>query len=284
MANTLDQAFITQYNSDLVYRYNEAGFRYRGLTREGTVMGDTVVWQRVSGLAAQAINADFVEHTFQDLDHDNVSAVMVDSVVPTYTKKLDLLKININERQAHARRHLEAMGTKFDTDVRAAILAGADAVGGGGEIGPGSAVALTATHMVNVLTAFNEAKAPDDGGRFVAVSPKTWGRMILLDQFSNADYITGEGLAPFGGRSVTAKMWGGVTWFMDPDIPVVATVAENYAWHRDAVGHGINAQPETTITYENTRSAYAFVTTMAHGVKAVEEAGCFTWSVDEDGA
>jgi hypothetical protein len=273
-ASTIDLAFIEQYNADAHNAYQRDGFKMHRMTRSGTVQAKTIYWQKVGALVAQDKGRGQM-HNFQNMDHSNVSAAMVDKYVPTLIDDLDLLKLNIEERQLHSTNHMFALGNWADEQVRDAMIAGKSAT----TLGGGDAVALTVDHMLAVPEAFNLAKIPDDGGRYCMVTPKTWTKMLKINEFSNADYVGTDELVYKG---LTAKRWAGMFWFMDT-LPTVAgtNVASNLAWHRQCVGHGVNKEFDSKITYENLYSSWVAVSAVSSGAKVIDSTGVFEFAVDE---
>ena len=272
MASTISTAFIEQYNAEAHNAYQRDGFKMHRMTRSGSVTGDVVYWQKVGALTTQGKTRNGV-HNFQDMTHTVVSATMVDRYVPTIIDKLDLLKLNIDEMRLHAVNHMYALGDWADQQIYDVILAGVSETLGGGD-----AVALTVDHMLEVPEKFNDNKVPNDGRRYCMVSPKTWTKMLGINEFSNADYVGTDNLVY---KNLMAKSWAGVLWFMDT-MPTVAgtNVASNIAWHAQCVGHGINKEFETLITYENTMSANVAVSCVSSAAAVIDDTGCFAWAVD----
>lgn len=279
MPSTIDVSFIEQYDSMLHVRYQHQGFLYKGMTREGTVQGKRIYWQRIGELAAQQKPRNG-QLTPTDPTHTRVFADPADWYTATLIDSLDELKQNINEMQAHANLQMMAIGRKFDEIVRAAIAA--DAVS---DLGGGSTVTFTVDHMHAVSETLMLAYAPMGEGAFCAVGPRTWTKMMGIDEFANADYVGQENL-PYAGN-MTAKMWRGVMWFVDPVIgndttywDAATAVETNLIWHKDAVGHGINKAPSSNVAWENLHQAHSIVTCMSTGAKTIEENSTYTWSVD----
>lgn len=273
MVSTIDVSFIEQYNAEAHNAFQRGGFKLRPMTRSGSVMAETVYWQKVGALTTQAKSRNAM-HVFQDMEHEVVSASLVDRYVPTIIDKLDLLKLNISEMQLHATNHANALGLWADQQVYDAMVAGAN----GTTYGGGNGVALTIDHMLQVPEVMNNAFIPNDGGRFCMVSAKTWSKMLKVDEFSNADYVGPDNLVFTG---MTAKTWAGVHWFMDPIVTIGGDdVASNVFWHRSCVGHGVNKEFETIISYENLYSAHVAVSCLSSTAKVIDDNGVYLWNVD----
>ena len=127
MANTIDQAFITQFESEVHLAYQRMGSKLRNTVRQASnVTGSTAKFQIIGKGTAntKTRNGDV---TGMELAHTNVTATLTDHYAPEYIDKLDELKINIDERQSVAQSSAYALGRKTDELIVAAMDAGANA-------------------------------------------------------------------------------------------------------------------------------------------------------------
>lgn len=267
MASTIDVAFIEEYNADVHLAFQQMGSRLTNLTRKGRVAGDTVYWQKFGTLAAQGKTRNAI-HSFLDPEHTRVSATMADRYVPTLVDKLDLLKLNIDERRAHAMSQVAALGRDADSIIITAMDAGANAT----QLGD-AAKAWTYDTFMSVVTTFQVNEVPDDNRRFCGMHPYAWAQALQVNEFANADYV-GPAQLPFAG-GMTMKNWMGVNWFVLPNVDLTTNIAKNLAWHQSAVGHGINSEIETTWDWENDRSAYSCVSSMSIGSAVIDDNGMY---------
>lgn len=271
----IDTAFVEEYNADVHLLFRQMGSRLMNTTRRGTVMAKSVYWQRFGFLTAQQKTRN-AQHVFQDPDHTRVKADMADWYVPTLIDDLDLLKLNIAEKEAHVRAHNAALGTKVDEILIAAMTAGAEA-----DLGDATK-AFGYGHAMRIVNRFTTNKVPDDGQRFCAVHPYAWSQLLKVPEFANADYVGAENL-PFKG-GMQAKYWMGVLWMPLDNVPFgvpsgnAADVATNIAWHRSVIGHGVNDEISTIWDWENTYSAWSCVSAMSLGAAVIEDKGVFTSS------
>lgn len=271
----IDQAFIEQYNADVHHEFAQRGPRLIGMTRKGTVRGKSAIFQKVGGKLVMVNKPRRGTHEFGAVDHDTVKVDMVDKYLPTAVDELDLLKQNIDERRAHAVEHVGAVSRYVDTVILGAIEDGAHA-----DVGD-AAAAFGYGHAMRIVNRFQTNEVPDDGQRYCALHPYAWSQFLQVDAFANADYVGAENL-PFKG-GMTAKMWMGVLWFPlnnilhgtqnDPANNIGPNISVNLAWHRSVVGHGVNKEPSTRWSYENTMSAYAAVTSISMGATIIQGEG-----------
>lgn len=282
MPPTIDVAFIEEYNADVHLNFRQMGSRLMNTTRKGSVMAKSVYWQKFGLLAAQTKTRN-AQHTFQDPEHTRVKADMADWYVPTLIDDLDLLKLNIDEKNAHVQAHVAALGKKIDEILINTMYAGANAT-----ILGDAAAAFDYDAAMSVLTTFQLNEVPDDGQRFCALHPYQWAQFLKVPEFANADYVGQEAL-PFKG-GMTGKFWMGILWFPLPNLYLgdgagagvaptgaldTANVANGLAWHRSVVGHGVNKEIETNWDWENTYSAWSCVSAMSLGAAIIEDAGCY---------
>ncbi len=126
MANTIDQAFIKQFETEVHMAYQRMGSKLRNTIRSTNVTGSTARFQKI-GTGAASTKTRNGDVTTMELAHTNVEATMADYYAAEYIDKLDELKININERQAVAQSAAAALGRQTDALIVAAMDAGANA-------------------------------------------------------------------------------------------------------------------------------------------------------------
>ena len=126
MANTIDTAFIKQFESEVHMAYQRMGSKLRNTVRTvSNVRGNTVRFQKIgTGSASTKSRNGMV--TPMELEHTNVEATMSDFYAAEYIDKLDELKTNIDERQAVAKSAAAALGRKTDELLITAMDAGAN--------------------------------------------------------------------------------------------------------------------------------------------------------------
>ena len=100
MANTIDTAFIKQFESDVHMAYQRMGSKLRNTVRTvGNVAGNVVRFQKIgTGSASTKSRNGMV--TPMELAHTNVEATMSDFYAAEYIDKLDELKSSRNISEA----------------------------------------------------------------------------------------------------------------------------------------------------------------------------------------
>ena len=157
MANTIDQAFIKQFESEVHLAYQRMGSKLRGTVRTSNVTGSTARFQKI-GAGTASTKTRNGDVSTMELAHTYVDVTMADYYAPELIDKLDELKLNINERQAVAQSAAAALGRKTDDIITTALDAGANAT----QIADTSG-ALVKGDFLTMFETLGTADIPEDG-------------------------------------------------------------------------------------------------------------------------
>ena len=206
MANTIDTAFIKQFESEVHIAYQRMGSKLRGTVRTaGNVAGSVVRFQKI-GTGSASTKSRNGNITPMELTHTTVEATMADHYAAEYIDKLDELKTNIDERQAVATSAAAALGRKTDEILYTAMDAGANST----QIHDTSS-ALEKADLLSLFETFGSANIPEDGNRYLAMHPKGYADLFLINEFASSDFV-GEQNLPFAG-GMTMKEFLGFSTF-----------------------------------------------------------------------
>jgi len=263
MANTIDQAFIKQFESEVHLAYQRMGSKLRGTIRQSNVAGSTARFQKI-GAGAATTKSRNGNVTPMELAHTYVEATLTDYYAPEYIDKLDELKININERQAVGQSSAAALGRKTDELITAALDAGANST----QIHD-TGSALEKADLLSLFETVGSADMPEDNQRFLAVSPMAFADLFNITEFASADYVGANDL-PFKG-GMTMKN------FLSFNIFSSSAVAggKNYAYHTNAVGLGVNADVSTEINYVPEKASNLINSMMSMGAVVIDDNGVY---------
>jgi hypothetical protein len=264
MANTIDQAFIKQFETEVHMAYQRMGSKLRNTVRTvGNVRGNIVRFQKIGAGSAstKSRNGDI---TSMELVHTNVEATMSDFYAAEYIDKLDELKTNIDERQAVAMSAAAALGRKTDELLITAMDAGANAT----QIHNTSS-ALEKADLLSVFETFGAADIPEDGGRYIAMNPKGYADLFAITEFASSDFV-GEQNLPYAG-GMTMKEFLGFKIFSTSAV----TAGKNMAYHTTAVGLGINSDVATEINYVPQKASHLATSMMSMGAVVIDDNGVY---------
>lgn len=263
MANTIDQAFIKQFESDVHTAYQRMGSKLRNTVRTNNVSGSSTRFQKIgAGTASTKTRNGNV--TAMELAHTYAETTMADFYAAEYIDKLDELKININERQAVAESAAAALGRKTDEIIITALDAGANAT----QIADASG-ALTKADLLVLFETFGSADIPEDGQRFIAMSPAGFADLFNITEFASSDYVGPQNL-PFAG-GMTMKEFLGFKIFSTSAV----AGGKNFAYHSRSVGLGINADVSTEINYVAEKVSHLATSMMSMGAVVIDNNGVY---------
>ena len=263
MANSIDTAFIKQFESDVHLAYQRMGSKLRNTVRTTNVNGNIARFQKMAAGEASTKSRNGMV-TPMDLVHTTVEVTMADYYASEYIDKLDELKININERQAVATSAAAALGRKTDALIVAALDAGANST----QIHDTSS-AVEVADLLSLFETMGAAEVPEDNQRYLAMHPKGFADLFLIEEFASSDYV-GEQNLPFAG-GMTMKNFLGLNIFSTSAI----AAGKNIAWHTSAIGLGINADVSTEVNYIPEKASHLTTSMMSMGSVAIDDNGIY---------
>ena len=263
MANTIDQAFIKQFETEVHMAYQRMGSKLRNTIRSTNVTGSTARFQKI-GTGSASTKSRNGNVTPMELSHTNVEVTMADYYAAEYIDKLDELKTNINERQAVAQSAAAALGRKTDEIITTAMDAGANAT----QIHD-TGSALEKADVLSIFETFGSADIPEDGGRYVAMSPAGFADLYAINEFASADFV-GPANLPFAG-GMTMKEFLGFKFFSTSAV----AGGKNFAYHTSAVGIGVNSDVQTEVNYVAEKVSHLATSMMSMGAVAIDANGIY---------
>ena len=263
MANSIDQAFIKQFETEVHMAYQRMGSKLRNTVRSSNVTGSSARFQKI-GTGAASTKTRNGNITAMELTHTNVEVTMADFYAAEYIDKLDEMKININERQAVAQSAAAALGRKTDELIVAAMDAGANAT----QIADASG-ALVKGDLLVLFETFGTADIPEDGQRYLAMSPAGFADLFSITEFASSDYVGPQNL-PFAG-GMTMKEFLGFKIFSTSAV----AGGKNFAYHTSSVGLGVNADVSTEVNYVAEKVSHLATSMMSMGAVAIDSNGIY---------
>jgi|TARA_R110000822_G_scaffold19419_4_gene63375 hypothetical protein len=260
MANTIDTAFIKQFETEVHVAYQRMGSKLRNTVRTSNVTGSVARFQ-VIGKGVANTKSRNGNVTPMELAHTTVEATMADFYAPEYIDKLDELKTNINERQAVAQSAAAALGRKTDELIYAAM----DAAGGTAIHDTSSALEIA--DLLSLFETMGLNDVPEDGQRYLAMNPKGYADLFAISQFASSDFV-GEQNLPFAG-GMTMKEFMGFKVFSTSAV----TAGKNIAYHTSSVGLGINADVQTEVNYVAEKASHLATSMMSMGAVGIDANG-----------
>ena len=189
---------------------------------------------------------------------------MADFYAAEYIDKLDELKTNIDERQAVAKSAAAALGRKTDEILYTAMDSGANST----QIHDTSG-AIEKADLLTLFETMGAANIPEDGGRYLAMNPKGFADLFLINEFASSDYVGDQNLPYAGG--MTMKNFLGFQIFSTSAV----TAGKNMAYHTSSIGLGIGADVSTELNYVPERAAHLTTSMMSMGAVVIDDNGIY---------
>ena len=263
MANTIDQAFIKQFETEVHMAYQRMGSKLRNTIRSTNVSASVARFQKI-GTGTASTKSRNGNVTPMELAHTNVEVTMADYYAAEYIDKLDELKTNINERQVVAQSAAAALGRKTDELITAALDAGASST----QIHDASS-ALEKADLLSLFETMGTADVPEDGQRYLAMSPAGYTDLFAINEFASSDYVGPQNL-PFAG-GMTMKEFLGFKIFSTSAV----AGGKNFAYHTSAVGIGINSDVSTEVNYVPEKVSHLATSMMSMGSTVIDANGVY---------
>lgn len=266
-APTINQAFITKWNSDLKRDYARTISYFRGTVRtDGEVNGDKVRFQKL-GTISMTTKARNGEIPISNPAHSYVDCTMADHYARSVIDKLDLSALNIEVRNNYMRNFLEAANRKTDEIIITAL--DADATVTEGNYGG----AFTRNLVLEINEELDSNDVPRDGRRFCAITPKQWAHLMTYPEFSSADYVGPDDL-PFKKQGMPVRTWCDLHWMVHTGLTGRGTAqVKCYAWHMDAVGFGIKDDIQTQWDWNQGMFGWDGAVALGMGAKIIDTNG-----------
>jgi hypothetical protein len=263
MANTIDQAFIKQFETEVHMAYQRMGSKLRNTIRSTNVTGSTARFQKI-GTGSASTKSRNGNVSPMELTHTNVEVSMSDFYAAEYIDKLDELKTNINERQAVTQSAAAALGRKTDELIITAMDAGANST----QIHDTSS-ALEKADLLSLFETMGTADVPEDGQRYLAMSPAGYADLFAINEFASSDFVGPQNL-PFAG-GMTMKEFLGFKIFSTSAV----AGGKNFAYHTTAVGIGVNSDVQTEVNYVAEKVSHLATSMMSMGAVAIDDNGIY---------
>jgi hypothetical protein len=219
MANTLDQAYVSQFSDNIHLLVREGGSKLLGLFATETARGEKHFFERLGKLTVSQITSRLQATNLQDAPHSRRMATIKRFEGAIALDKLDQLQMLIDPTSEYSKELARAHGANFDAEIYASMLGtaatGKDGTGSqafdtaGQQIAHGSA-GLTVAKL-NQAIRIIQANEIDTDSTPLYLTCSAWALEDLLsdstNQLTSFDYqdskvMSTGGLPKFRGVSI----------------------------------------------------------------------------------
>lgn len=266
MANTIDTAFVKQFESEVHLAYQRNGAKLLNTVRRKTnITGESTTFQKI-GTGTAGTKSRNAQVPLANLEHTKVECSLTDYYLGEYIDKLDELKIQHDERGAVSTSLSNALGRQSDQLI-------IDSVDGSGNATTGTG-AITQAKLEEIYEAFGNNDVADDGQRYLLVSPQGWTDLMGITEFSSRDYVP-EAELPWKGAGFSAKRFMSFFVMTHSGLSATGAVRNSLAYHRSAVGAASGAEVSMDVTWQGKEQAHLMVASMSQGAVLIDDNGCY---------
>lgn len=288
MATQITSSFVAQYESEVHHLFQRQGGYLRPAVRtKDGVKGSTTTFQKI-GKGVATTKARHGVITPMNQDHTAVTCTLADFYAGDWVDKLDEAKINHDERMAIAMGGAWALGRKVDDQILTAV----DTTTTSAISWVYTSVAGIENSLLNTIRNLDAADVPNDGQRFVVLTPHAYAAAMKVQSFASADYVSPDNKPMETGQPIfTWRRWMGALWTSHTGLSGLGTSsAKGFAWHRSAVGYATGASQgnaaagsaiQADITWHGDRAAHFINHSMSGGACLIEDAGVFELDLDD---
>jgi hypothetical protein len=291
MSNSIDQAFIRQYEAEVHHVFQRQGGILRSTVRvKDNIVGKSTTFQKI-GKGTASTKARHGVITPMNQDHTPIECTLADFYAGDWVDKLDEAKTNVDERMALAQGGAWALGRKVDDQIITELGLTSQSASNWTV----TSQAAIRNSAISMVTALFSNDVPNDGNIFVAVTPKAWAFLMTVDEFKRSDYVTDASLPYVVGAPVMSfKRWMNANWVMHTGLAGKGTsTATLLAWHKSSIGYATGAHAGNAaqnqavaadITWHGDRAAHFVNHMMSGGAKLIDDTGVIKGTVDDTAA
>lgn len=288
MSTSITSSFVRQYEAEVHHLFQRQGGYLRPTVRtKDNVVGTSTTFQKI-GKGVATTKARHGVITPMNQDHTAIECTLSDFYAGDWVDKLDEAKVNHDERMAIAMGGAWALGRKVDDQIITAM----DGTTQTAVSWTFTSVQAIENSLLATIRALDAADVPNDGQRFVAITPLAYSAAMKVESFANSQYVSPANL-PFeqGQPTFTWRRWMGALWTSHTGLPNFGVAStKGFAWHRNSVGYATGAHAgnaaqnqavSADITWHGDRAAHFVNHSMSGGAVLIDDTGCFELTLND---
>lgn len=276
MANTINQAYIDTFESNVRHLAQQEGSRLRSAVTTVMINGQNHNWERISPTEAAVKSGRLVDTPVADIPWSRRVSVMGSYHAAESTESEDYLQMLVDPNSAITRNLAAGMNRRVDDIIIGAATA--DALDGDGvsnafpasqEVGGSYTAAFTTDLIQEVGEKFQTNDIDPDEEKFWVVSPKMVRQMLNQEKLTSSDYQAVQALA---GNGMVSGFLGFNFILSNRLLAPAANQLDSFAFTRAALGLQINGDIIAKAGEDPSKSfATRFYTEMHMGAVRVED-------------
>lgn len=272
MTTSATQNAITSFDTQVKKQYQNGSVLRETVRVKTGVVGSTHVFPKIrKGIATPRIPQSDV--TPMNVQHQKATATLTDWNAADYSDVYDLATLSFDERQELVQTAVMAIGRRLDQMIIDAMAASANSTQISQDIG-GTNTGLNLAKLLRAKRLMDDLGVPQEG-RTIACSARAIEQALGETNINSADYNILrpllEGTLPryagFKIIMIEARDEGG--------IPVSASIRNNFAYHKDAVGLAIGIDLRTDVNWIPEKTSTLINAMFKGGAVTIDTDGVF---------
>jgi len=277
MALSISNAFVQLFDAEVKQSY-QANRALAGLCRERSVEGNSVKFPKL-GKGVATVRVPQTDVTPLNVTYSNVTATMQDYSASEYSDIFQQAKVNFDERRELVQVVGGAIGRRMDQILIDAVNAASSPGTVGTNVG-GTGTNMNLAKLLEAKELLDTKNVPADG-RVMLIHAKNLSALLDETELTSSDFATVKALST--GEIDTFLGFKFVT-LGDRDeggLPLASGVRSCFAFHRDALGMGINVNQRSEINYIAEKTSHLVTSMFSAGAVAIEDDGIVKISATE---
>jgi len=243
--NTVSNIERSKYNDEFRFDFErEKSLLMKAVNSNGLMRAGTIYWDVVGTTSDAAERARDGDIPVDQLDNSQVSDTPKEFFKKYSVDDFDAFRANPNYRAAQYRKARAACYRTCDQRIIELFTSGTNY---------GTTTLANIGSVLDLTTSLWENDVPNDGRVWGVLTPKALARLMKINEFTSADYVSATGKTEQGVNGYgEGGYWNfmGVKWFMHTGLAGTGTSTATVAvWHEDSIGHQIDGEPELHAYY-----------------------------------
>lgn len=271
MSDSIDNAFITQWNAEAKQAYQQMSSNIRKAVREvGGVTGNTYKFPTLGKGTAVSNKARHADLTPMNLAHDNATVILTTAHATEYLDDLDQVQTNLNARAEYTKAVMSAINRELEGRLVTALDETSVTVTTG---------SMNSTKIAALHKKLTAADVPTDGDRYLVISAGALEDMLDDSKIASNDYLSKDAYT----KGFVPGVLGFNVVIVSDSILKSATASKHtcYAFHKSAVGLAVGKDVTFQIERVPTKDAWQVMAKMLCGAKIIEGAGVVKVEIDD---
>lgn len=249
MTHSVSAHFKTEFDDGVRHVFQQEASKLLPMIRNKRVNPGEAAKFFVAGSGTAAPKTRHNDVPVMNGDRTNVTVSMDTYYAGEWIDEEDLDAMAPDDRDTAQRSAAMALGRKVDEIIIDAL--NTTSVTAIGDYSAPMSVALAQEARRAAL----RAEWPQDDRWICALDPDSYLHMETFKQFSNAEWVGGDDL-PFKSN-MKMRYWNGIWWLPINGLPLSSTDnRKNFLFHGPSVLGAVGRDVTTTISWENTKSAF----------------------------